>query len=615
MMRGAGFGVRVLPVLGLALVAGAREGGLPSARANDLRHAAGRMHGRTREVHLVALRARWRPDAADGPWVDINAFAEEGQAPSMPGPLVHVDPGDTLELSLRNALADTLVVVGFGRHFAGLGGDTLRVAPGATGRLVSSTFGPGTAAYYAETVRNDTLSFGNGTLLGVMQVGALRPNERLLALNIWVAPWNSTAPAKGERVFWTINGRMWPHTERFTFDIGDTVRWRVVDLTGDRHPMHLHGFYFRVDERTSWLADSTFAPDERYLSVTEPTPPGGSFALTWVPERPGNWLFHCHKIPHMAGVEHHDLAGVAGPDSMPDRPDVADHLRTGMGGLILGITVRGRPVAAADAPQRRMRFLMEERARADTTVPERFGVVLEEGGVRQNDSLGMPGPVLALTRGELAEITVVNHLHCATSVHWHGIELESYYDGVGGWSGMGSRTAPLIMPGDSFIVRMRPPRAGTFMYHTHVHEMRQVPAGLLGALVVLDSGQRWDPTRDHVVFIHEIPSGDTALVVVNGALRPAPLALQADRPNRLRFIQLIADGGANVGLFADTARLAWRPVAKDGADLPAALARNGAARLDLQPGQTWDVEVAPARGDYTLQVASADTVSVPVVVR
>jgi FtsP/CotA-like multicopper oxidase with cupredoxin domain len=598
----------------LALPAFTREAGPPRASANDQRHEAGTMRGHTRVVRLVAERARWRPDGDDGPGVDVNAFAQEGRAPSMPGPLVRVDPGDTLDLTLRNTLADTLAVVGLGRHFPGFAGDTLRVAPGATARLVTRDFGPGITAYYGVTIKNGKPSFGTGSLLGIMQVGPLRAHERLLALNIFFAPADTVAHTQ-DRVFWTVNGRMWPHTERFTFDVGDTVRWRVVDLTADEHPMHLHGFYFRVDERTSWTADSTYAPDRRYLAVTEPTPRGGSFALTWVPERPGNWLFHCHKLPHMSGAEHHDLAGLPGPAPMPDRPEVHEHLRTGMGGLIVGITVRGRAPAPDTMATRHIRMLMEERARADSSVPERFGVVLLERGVRSNDSLGTPGPVLALTRGELTEITVVNHLHCATSVHWHGIELESYYDGVAGWSGSGSRTAPLIMPGDSFVVRMRPPRAGTFMYHTHVHETQQVPAGLLGALVVLDPGQRWDPTRDHVLFIHEVPSGDSVVVGVNGEATPGPLVLRADQPNRLRFIQLIADAAANVGLFADSLRLTWRPVAKDGADLQGPNAQEGPARLRMLPGQTWDVDVTPARGDYTLQVASADTVRVSVVVR
>ena len=86
--------------------------------------------------------------------------------------------------------------------------------------------------------------------------------------------------------------------------------------------------------------------------------------------------------------------------------------------------------------------------------------------------MSVPGPTLVLRRGEPVEIALLNQLPEATAVHWHGIELDSYFNGVGAWSGIGDRLAPLVAPGDSFIARMTPPRAGTFIYHTHAHEAR-----------------------------------------------------------------------------------------------------------------------------------------------
>ena len=37
----------------------------------------------------------------------------------------------------------------------------------------------------------------------------------------------------------------------------------------------------------------------------------------------------------------------------------------------------------------------------------------------------------------------------ATSIHWHGIELESAFDGVPGWSGTSLSTTPAVEPGQS----------------------------------------------------------------------------------------------------------------------------------------------------------------------
>ena len=38
--------------------------------------------------------------------------------------------------------------------------------------------------------------------------------------------------------------------------------------------------------------------------------------------------------------------------------------------------------------------------------------------------------ILTLTRDVTTEVTVVNRLRQPTGVHWHGLELESYSDGV-----------------------------------------------------------------------------------------------------------------------------------------------------------------------------------------
>jgi manganese oxidase len=80
------------------------------------------------------------------------------------------------------------------------------------------------------------------------------------------------------------------------------------------------------------------------------------------------------------------------------------------------------------------------------------------------------------------EITIVNQLHESTTVHWHAVELESYYDGVALWA-RGKEVTPMIEPGGSFRVRFTPPRAGTFMYHTHLNDEVQVPGGLSGPLL------------------------------------------------------------------------------------------------------------------------------------
>src|SRR5207253_3320353 len=78
-----------------------------------------------------------------------------------------------------------------------------------------------------------------------------------------------------------------------------------------------------------------------------------------------------------------------------------------------------------------------------------------------NLSPALTGPPIVLNQHEPVEISVVNRLKEATSIHWHGIELESYYDGVPGWGGIDERKTPPVDPGQTFVARMVPSRAGT----------------------------------------------------------------------------------------------------------------------------------------------------------
>ncbi|MDP7320835.1 MAG: multicopper oxidase domain-containing protein [Bacteriovoracaceae bacterium] len=45
-----------------------------------------------------------------------------------------------------------------------------------------------------------------------------------------------------------------------------------------------------------------------------------------------------------------------------------------------------------------------------------------------NDSI--PGPTLTFTEGDTAEINVTNNMDVETSIHWHGLILPNFQDGV-----------------------------------------------------------------------------------------------------------------------------------------------------------------------------------------
>jgi FtsP/CotA-like multicopper oxidase with cupredoxin domain len=367
---------------------------------------------------------------------------------------------------------------------------------------------------------------------------------------------------------------------------------------------------------------------------------------TWVPRTPGNWLFHCHFAFHVS----HFLSFNLVPDPVdPGAPDAVDHSVHGMMGLILGIQVNERPGARRETPGARRQApeirkdtqgqkqiprsarddsedVASSRARAIRllvqAVPARYDSAPGYGFVAQEtpapiptDSVPVLSPTLMLRRGEPVRITVVNHLRAPTAVHWHGIELaDSYYDGVPGWSGAGARLAPGIAPRDSFVVEFTPPRAGTFIYHSHSNEEHQIASGLYGALIVLERGRAFDPTTDRIFVVgKDGPNGEGSRI--NGQKDPAEQTLVAGKTYRFRIVQINPDSRAWVSLMADSAVQRWRPLAKDGADLPTSQAVMVPATLQMGPGETADFEVTPLEpGTLRLDVVSrtdAWRVSVP----
>jgi manganese oxidase len=279
-----------------------------------------------------------------------------------------------------------------------------------------------------------------------------------------------------------------------------------------------------------------------------------------------------------------------------------------MAGMILGVTVLAPeglapPRPSADRWQRKLTLTIERGAADDGGKPT-AGFVLRESGIpAAPTSISAPGPAIVLRRNEPVEITVVNRLPEATALHWHGMELDSYYDGVHGWSGMDQRLAPMIEPGGTFVVRITPPRAGTFIYHTHLHDYRQLSSGLYGPLIVVDNGETFDPATDHVMVIgrrgltseNESILGDPASVVLNGERAPR-FVWKAGTSHRIRLVNITPDDIFVVSLQSADGPVTWRPLAKDGATVPAAESVVGPARQTIAVGETYDFEYQPVAG-------------------
>lgn len=598
---------------------------LPLINCNDNRLSAGELHDGVLRLQLEIGQGRWHPQSEDGEVFTVYAFGETNKPLQNPGPVIRVSQGSEIDIVVHNSLAVAATVHGLherpGNDDAPAG--RLTVPPHESREVRFKAGAPGTYYYWASTTGSaiSKRTAIDTQLNGAFVVDTLStnatdgkqaevPQDRVFLISLWFPG----AFVLGGPQMATINGKSWPYAERFTFEVGDPVRWRWINASLVEHAMHLHGFYYRLEAIGNGETDHAYATEDRPLIATHLVETGETFAMNWTPERPGRWLFHCHMMLHMSPPEW-QVAKVTGtydhvdhknPDPDPTEPNHAEpdhtgHKEDGMGGLIVGVTVLDTKGVIKPKPwhaERKVQLVVDERR--DLVHPH-YVLSVRDPGQPVPPVPAVPpvssapqllGPPLVLTQGQAVEIEIVNHSSQPTAIHWHGIELESYYDGVSGWTGTAQQTTPPIEPGKSFVARMSPPRAGTFIYHTHWHDGTQIENGMYGALIVMPPGQKFDPVIDKV-FVCSYGTFDPfgIMMLLNGTPQPPPMRLIVGTKYRFRFINITPNAGRmRVGLRKTGTPVQWRMLAKDGADLPEKAATMQTAELPVAVGETYDFE-------------------------
>ena len=146
-----------------------------------------------------------------------------------------------------------------------------------------------------------------------------------------------------------------------------------------------------------------------------------------------------------------------------------------------------------------------------------------------------PAPTLFWSEGEDVVVHVTNHMDEPTSVHWHGILLPGYMDGVKHFNAY-----PGIDPGQTFTYRFTIRQNGTYWYHSHTDGQEQ--DGLYGALIIRPKTA--DPVqadRDYVVMFSDFSEEHADDILAN-------LKMSSDYYNNARrtvgdFFQDVHDNG------------------------------------------------------------------------
>lgn len=102
---------------------------------------------------------------------------------------------------------------------------------------------------------------------------------------------------------------------------------------------------------------------------------------------------------------------------------------------------------------------------------------------------GIPGATLRFKEGKHAVIKVTNNMDVETSVHWHGLLLPNYMDGVA------YLTTPPIRPGKTLVYDFPLIHSGTYWYHSHTGLQEQ--RGIYGSIII-------DPEEPTLEYDHDL---------------------------------------------------------------------------------------------------------------
>jgi len=124
--------------------------------------------------------------------------------------------------------------------------------------------------------------------------------ERLSFVFEWagaLSPVSKDGKVKSE--FWTINKRAWKGMSKTnipeplaTLSLGKTYLINLHNATPHSHPIHLHGFTFKVIQSDKRKI-TPYHTDTILLEKNERA------QIAFVADNPGDWMYHCHVIEHM----------------------------------------------------------------------------------------------------------------------------------------------------------------------------------------------------------------------------------------------------------------------------------------------------------------------------
>ncbi|MBS1750293.1 MAG: multicopper oxidase domain-containing protein [Bacteroidetes bacterium] len=137
------------------------------------------------------------------------------------------------------------------------------------------------------------------------------PYKTTLPGDIPVKELKFTLTGNMNRYVWSMDNKVLSETDKIPVKKGEILRIILHNNSMMRHPMHLHGFDFRVIN-----GQGEYAPLKNVLDIL----PMETDTLEFLANTEGDWFFHCHILYHMmAGMNRVFTIGNYNNPALPDR--------------------------------------------------------------------------------------------------------------------------------------------------------------------------------------------------------------------------------------------------------------------------------------------------------
>lgn len=113
------------------------------------------------------------------------------------------------------------------------------------------------------------------------------------------------------RYVWSINNKTVSETDKILIKKGENVRMILYNNSMMRHPMHLHGHFFRIVN-----GNGEYSPLKNVLDIMPMETDTIEFAAT----ESGDWFFHCHILYHMMS----GMGRIFSYENSPPNPQLPD---------------------------------------------------------------------------------------------------------------------------------------------------------------------------------------------------------------------------------------------------------------------------------------------------